>query len=150
MTSAFKFFHNFKSMCFAFPVSEGKRGSALTAVWVARNRFAVLDKTHTLLIKNLKNEVTKKVPTPSCDMIFYAGTGSLLLRDPDSITLFDVQQKRYCISVHYVIVCVFVGLLTALSLFLFVHLFLSVSLFVCLYLCPSVSLFVSLSPKHCF
>ena len=47
-----------------------------------------------LLIKNLKNEVTKKVQTPPCDMIFYAGTGSLLLRDPESITLFDVQQKR--------------------------------------------------------
>ena len=28
-------------------------------------------------------------------MIFYAGTGSLLLRDSDSVTLFDVQQKRY-------------------------------------------------------
>ncbi|XP_015755385.1 PREDICTED: coatomer subunit alpha-like [Acropora digitifera] len=75
-------------------VSEGKRASGLTAVWVARNRFAVLDRTHTLLIKNLKNEVTKKVQTPPCDMIFYAGTGSLLLRDTDSVTLFDVQQKR--------------------------------------------------------
>ena len=50
-----------------------------------------------LLIKNLKNEVTKKIPTPSCDNIFYAGTGSLLLRDPESVTLFDVQQKRYCV-----------------------------------------------------
>ena len=48
-----------------------------------------------LLIKNLKNEVTKKVQTPPCEMIFYAGTGSLLLRDSDSVTLFDVQQKRY-------------------------------------------------------
>ena len=80
---------------FSCSVSEGKRGSGLTAVWVARNRFAVLDRTHTVIIKNLKNEITKKVTTPSCDMIFYAGTGSLLLRDADSITLFDVQQKRY-------------------------------------------------------
>ncbi|KAK3720320.1 hypothetical protein QZH41_020401 [Actinostola sp. cb2023] len=32
-------------------------------------------------------------------MIFYAGTGSLLLRDADSITLFDVQQKRSLASV---------------------------------------------------
>lgn len=47
------------------------------------------------MIKNLKNEVTKKVQTPPCEMIFYAGTGSLLLRDADSVTLFDVQQKRY-------------------------------------------------------
>merc|ERR1719500_1811722 len=74
--------------------AEGKRSSGLSAVWVARNRFAVLDKSHSLVVKNLKNEVTKKVATPSCDEIFYAGTGMLLLRDPDAVTLFDVQQKR--------------------------------------------------------
>jgi coatomer protein complex subunit alpha (xenin) len=47
-----------------------------------------------LVIKNLKNEVTKKVQTPNCDEIFYAGTGMLLLRDADGVTLFDVQQKK--------------------------------------------------------
>ncbi|XP_035684258.1 coatomer subunit alpha-like isoform X1 [Branchiostoma floridae] len=73
---------------------EGKRSSGLRAVWVARNRFAVLDRTHTILIKNLKNEITKKVQVPNCDDVFYAGTGMLLLRDSDSMTLFDVQQKR--------------------------------------------------------
>ena len=73
---------------------EGKRSSGLTAIWVARNRFAVLDKSHSLVIKNLKNEVTKKVSIPNCDEIFYAGTGMLLLRDTDAVTLFDVQQKR--------------------------------------------------------
>uniref|UniRef100_A0A8C7GJN1 COPI coat complex subunit alpha n=1 Tax=Oncorhynchus kisutch TaxID=8019 RepID=A0A8C7GJN1_ONCKI len=73
---------------------EGKRSSGLTAVWVARNRFAVLDRMHSLLIKNLKNEIVKKVQVPSCEEIFYAGTGSLLLRDADGVTLFDVQQKR--------------------------------------------------------
>ncbi|XP_058556945.1 coatomer subunit alpha [Neofelis nebulosa] len=78
---------------------EGKRSSGLTAVWVARNRFAVLDRMHSLLIKNLKNEITKKVQVPNCDEIFYAGTGNLLLRDAESITLFDVQQKRTLASV---------------------------------------------------
>uniref|UniRef100_A0ACB8G8D4 Uncharacterized protein n=1 Tax=Sphaerodactylus townsendi TaxID=933632 RepID=A0ACB8G8D4_9SAUR len=78
---------------------EGKRSSGLTAVWVARNRFAVLDRMHSILIKNLKNEITKKVQVPNCDEIFYAGTGNLLLRDADSITLFDVQQKRTLSSV---------------------------------------------------
>lgn len=63
-------------------------------MWVARNRFAVLDRTHQLIIKNLKNEVTKKVQTPTCDEVFYAGTGMLLLRDTEHVTLFDVQQKR--------------------------------------------------------
>uniref|UniRef100_A0A8C4XDQ3 Coatomer subunit alpha n=1 Tax=Erpetoichthys calabaricus TaxID=27687 RepID=A0A8C4XDQ3_ERPCA len=78
---------------------EGKRSSGLTAVWVARNRFAVLDRMHSLLIKNLKNEIAKKVQVPNCEEIFYAGTGNLLLRDADSITLFDVQQKRALASV---------------------------------------------------
>ncbi|CAG0901661.1 unnamed protein product [Darwinula stevensoni] len=73
---------------------ESRRSSGLTAVWVARNRFVVFDKTHTILIKNLKNEVTKKVQVPSCDEIFYGGTGMLILRDSDHVTLYDVQQKK--------------------------------------------------------
>ena len=48
-----------------------------------------------LTIKNLRNEVTKKVECPPCDSIFYAGTGHLLLKDNDGVTLFDVQQRRY-------------------------------------------------------
>lgn len=42
----------------------------------------------------MQNEVTKKVTTQPCDEIFYAGTGMLLLRDSDGVSLFDVQQKR--------------------------------------------------------
>lgn len=78
---------------------EGKRSAGLTAVWVARNRFAVLDRQHNIVIKNLKNEITKKVQAPNCDEIFYAGTGCLLLKDADSVNLFDVQQKRSLASV---------------------------------------------------
>nr|NVI69579.1 coat protein (coatomer) alpha [Cucujiformia] len=55
------------------PEADSKRTSGLTALWVARNRFAVLERSHQLVIKNLKNEVTKKVQTPPCDEIFYAG-----------------------------------------------------------------------------
>ncbi|KAF6212403.1 hypothetical protein GE061_012925 [Apolygus lucorum] len=73
---------------------DNKCMPGVTAIWVARNRFAVLDRSHTIVIKNLKNEVTKKVATPACDEIFYAGTGMLLLRDSESVTLYDVQQKR--------------------------------------------------------
>ena len=61
---------------------------------MARNRIAVLDKNHTILIKNLKNEITKKIQLPNCEEIFYAGTGSLLVKEGDSVTLYDVQQKR--------------------------------------------------------
>uniref|UniRef100_A0A1B6DMQ1 Coatomer subunit alpha n=1 Tax=Clastoptera arizonana TaxID=38151 RepID=A0A1B6DMQ1_9HEMI len=73
---------------------NSRRANGITAIWVARNRFAVLDRSHTILIKNLKNEVMKKIEQPSCDEIFYAGTGMLLLRDPDNMIYFDVQQKR--------------------------------------------------------
>ncbi|KAG8185683.1 hypothetical protein JTE90_003222 [Oedothorax gibbosus] len=79
--------------------SDCRRSSGLTAVWIARNRFAVLDRTHNLVIKNMKNEVTKKVQAPSCDEIFYAGTGMLLLRDSDGLVLFDVQQNRLLATV---------------------------------------------------
>lgn len=79
---------------------EGKRSSGITAVWVARNRFAVLDRTHTIVVKNMKNEVTKKIQIPAVDQIFYAGTGFLLLRTPEALTLYDVQQKRSMASVN--------------------------------------------------
>ncbi|CAG2110571.1 unnamed protein product [Medioppia subpectinata] len=73
---------------------ESKRASGLTAVWIARDKFAVLDRTHSIVVKNLKNEVTKKLTTPACDEIFYAGTRMLLLRDVEGLVLFDVQQGR--------------------------------------------------------
>lgn len=73
--------------------SDSKRSSGITALWVARNRFAVLDRNNQLVIKNFKNEVTKKCMS-QCEDIFYAGTGMLLLKDSDSVTLFDVQQLR--------------------------------------------------------
>lgn len=47
-----------------------------------------------LVIKNLKNEVSKKISTPQCEEIMYAGTGMLLLREPECVQLLDVQQKR--------------------------------------------------------
>lgn len=79
---------------------EGKRSPGTTAVWVARNKFAVLDKSGQLIIKNLRNEVSKKVHTPPCDSVFFAGTGQLLLKDNDNVTLFDVQQQRVIKSVR--------------------------------------------------
>uniref|UniRef100_H2YWH8 Uncharacterized protein n=1 Tax=Ciona savignyi TaxID=51511 RepID=H2YWH8_CIOSA len=77
---------------------DSKRASGVTSIWVARNRFAVLDRTHTIVIKNLKNDIMKKIQVPRCE-IFYAGSGSLLMRNSDGISLYDVQQKRDLASV---------------------------------------------------
>lgn len=79
--------------------NDGKRSAGIAAVWVARNRFAVLDKSNTIHIKNLKNEIMKKVSVPNVTDIFYAGTGMLLLRELDQVTLYDVQQRRPLASV---------------------------------------------------
>jgi hypothetical protein len=78
---------------------EGKRSSGQAAVWVARNRLAVLDRAHSIVIKNEKNEQVKKIDQPlPVDDLFYAGTGVLLMRTPDALHLFDVQQKRVMAS----------------------------------------------------
>jgi len=49
---------------------------------------------HQVLIKDMKNDVTKKCNLPvSTSDIFYAGTGDLLCRSEDKVVLFDVQQR---------------------------------------------------------
>lgn len=73
-----------------------QRGAGLAAVFMARNRFAVLDKNRQILIKNFQNEVTKKLapPNPSTDGMFFAGTaGRVLLSSEDRMTLFDTQSR---------------------------------------------------------
>ncbi|KAL5563094.1 hypothetical protein UlMin_032841 [Ulmus minor] len=76
-------------------VPDARRGVGGSAVFVARNRFAVLDRSNNqVLVKNLKNEVVKKGSLPiSCDAIFYAGTGNLLCRAEDRVVIFDLQQR---------------------------------------------------------
>ncbi|CAN4093930.1 unnamed protein product [Withania somnifera] len=76
-------------------VQDAKRGSGGSAVFVARNRFAVLEKsTNQVLVKNLKNEIVKKSSLPTVtDAIFYAGTGNLLCRAEDRVVIFDLQQR---------------------------------------------------------
>ncbi|WCJ40918.1 Coatomer alpha subunit [Euphorbia peplus] len=76
-------------------VQEARRGTGGSAIFVARNRFAVLDKSsNQVLVKNLKNEVVKKSGLPlAADAIFYAGTGNLLCRAEDRVVIFDLQQR---------------------------------------------------------
>ncbi|KAG1354429.1 coatomer subunit alpha-1 [Cocos nucifera] len=76
-------------------MQEAKKGAGGSAVFVARNRFAVLDKSNNqALVKNLKNEIVKKSLLPiATDAIFYAGTGNLLCRAEDRVVIFDLQQR---------------------------------------------------------
>jgi coatomer protein complex subunit alpha (xenin) len=77
--------------------ADTKRGAGLSAVFVARNRFAVLDKSRQILIKNFANEVTKKFAPPhaSSDMLFFGGcAGRLLIRSEEGLVLLDQQSRR--------------------------------------------------------
>ncbi|KAF8377888.1 hypothetical protein HHK36_031276 [Tetracentron sinense] len=76
-------------------VQEAKKGNGGSAVFVARNRFAVLDKgSNQVLVKSRKNEIIKKSALPvAADAIFYAGTGNLLCRAEDRVVIFDLQQR---------------------------------------------------------
>lgn len=74
---------------------DGRKGTGCSAVFVGRNRFAVLEKgSNQALIKNLKNEIVKRsiLPIPT-DAIFYAGTGNLLCKAEDRMVIFDLQQR---------------------------------------------------------
>lgn len=74
---------------------ESKRGLGGSAVFVGRDRFAVLDKSSQIAVKNLKNEETKRcVPPYPVDMLFPGPTGYVLMRSDERITLYDVQQRK--------------------------------------------------------
>lgn len=74
-----------------------RRGSAIAAVFIARDRFAVLDKTRQLLIKKFQNEIVKRSspPLPAIDNLFFAGSsGRLILKSDDRVVLYDQQARK--------------------------------------------------------
>ncbi|KAL5337321.1 coatomer WD associated region-domain-containing protein [Aspergillus crustosus] len=80
----------------AIEPTDVKRGQASSAVFVARNRFAVFSQGNQQVdIKDLSNSTTKSIkpPTGTTD-IYFGGTGSLLFITPTSVVLFDIQQKK--------------------------------------------------------
>ncbi|KAH0255872.1 Coatomer, alpha subunit, partial [Aureobasidium melanogenum] len=72
------------------------RGTATSAVFVARNRFAVFNQPNQQIdIKDLQNSTTKTIkPPPGTVDIYFGGTGCLLLITPTSVVLYDIQQKK--------------------------------------------------------
>lgn len=76
--------------------TEGRRGKGSSAIFVARNRFAVLDKTQqTIEIRDLSNSLTKSIKCPvQTNEIFYGGTACILLSTPSSVVLYDIQQQK--------------------------------------------------------
>jgi coatomer protein complex subunit alpha (xenin) len=72
---------------------EPIRGSGSCAIFVARNRFAVLEKGQ-ILIKDLNNTVTKQIKPPGVvTELFFAGGKNILLASPTTVSMFDTESR---------------------------------------------------------
>lgn len=77
--------------------AQPNRGQGLAVVFLARSRFAVLDKTRQIIVKDFDNQLKKKInpPYPNVDNLFTAATsGWLILRAEDKVALFETQSRR--------------------------------------------------------
>ena len=78
-------------------VAPGVKGPGHSALFISRNRFAVLDKTlNQLLIKDSRNETTKQIkfpPTQITTDMFYAGRNTLLLTTAAAVLLYDTELR---------------------------------------------------------
>ncbi|KAF5389654.1 hypothetical protein D9757_004110 [Collybiopsis confluens] len=75
---------------------DGKKGSGSAAIFVARNRFAVLNKTTQLIeVRDTSNSVVKTIKPPvQTNEIFYGGTACLILSSTSTVVLYDIQQQK--------------------------------------------------------
>ena len=80
----------------ALEPTDMKKGSGSSAVFVARNRFAVFTQSSQQVdIKDLTNSTTKTIkPPPGTTDVFFGGTGCILLVTPTTVVLYDIQQKK--------------------------------------------------------
>ncbi|KAL9101345.1 MAG: hypothetical protein Q9163_003392 [Psora crenata] len=92
----YEFMHLPRDASGAMEPIDAKRGAGNSAVFVARNRFAVFRQASQQIdIKDLTNSTTKTIqPPPGTTDVFFGGTGCLLLATPSVVALYDIQQKK--------------------------------------------------------
>lgn len=75
---------------------ESYKRAGTTAIFIARNRFAVFDKSaQTITIRDMQNNAVKSITPPDVITgIFYAAPGNLLMSTANSVILYDIQQKQ--------------------------------------------------------
>ncbi|KAK9452772.1 coatomer WD associated region-domain-containing protein [Dipodascopsis uninucleata] len=80
----------------AIEPTDSRRGPGNSAVFIARNRFAVFTKaTQTIEVKDLSNATTKTIKPPTAiNDIYYGGTGCLLLFSQSAVILYDIHQNK--------------------------------------------------------
>lgn len=93
----YELIHLPKEAAGAVEPTDSKKGSGNSAVFVARNRFAVFTASNqTIDIKDLSNSSTKtiKIPGTTINDIYFGGVGCLLVCTPASVILYDIQHKK--------------------------------------------------------
>ncbi|KAA8910869.1 hypothetical protein TRICI_004012 [Trichomonascus ciferrii] len=72
------------------------QGNGDQAVFISRNRFAVLQKNKQVIeIRDLANSITKTVKCPiTTKDILFGGQGLVMLLGSSSVALLDIQQKK--------------------------------------------------------
>ena len=80
----------------ALEPTDSKRGPGNSAVFIARNRFAVFHQaSQQIHVKDLSNVITKSIKAPANTTdIFSSSTGTLLLLTSNMLILYDLQQKK--------------------------------------------------------
>jgi len=80
----------------ALESTESKRGSGNAAVFVARNRFAVLNTTSQKIdVKDLTNSPVRSFKPPTGTVDICAGqTNTLLMLTPTAVHLYDITQNK--------------------------------------------------------
>ncbi|KAG5438353.1 hypothetical protein PCANB_002841 [Pneumocystis canis] len=76
--------------------SEELCGSATSAIFITRNKFAVFEKSdQTIKIKDLLNATIKTIQLNiTINNIFPAGNKHIIISSPMSVILYDIQQKN--------------------------------------------------------
>eukprot|EP00298_Acanthocystis_sp_HF-20_P017279 c21715_g1_i3.p1 GENE.c21715_g1_i3~~c21715_g1_i3.p1 ORF type:complete len:1077 (-),score=472.35 c21715_g1_i3:10-3240(-) len=76
-------------------IIEPKKGRCLGAVFVGRNRYAVLETNNRLSIRSFENDSSKLVSIPSLNynFIFPVGSNEVLLRTDEKVYLVDTYQQ---------------------------------------------------------
>jgi coatomer protein complex subunit alpha (xenin) len=80
-----------------------KRGKAVAAIFTGLKKYAILERSKKVYIKNITSESSREVVLPSnigpVDGIFQATSGRLLLKTDDKIHLYDFEQQSVIASI---------------------------------------------------
>ena len=95
----------------AWTVLSGKRGQGTSVAFVEWNKFAVLEKNRSICIRDMRNEVTSRIPLPVAGvdgLLSGAVASRVILRSSSKLWLYEHTSRNILseLQAHNVDVCV--------------------------------------------